>query len=162
MSKEAMKLALEAAYLAGFNASGEGYNGEYGIDCPEENAIWKKDRDNALLEALAEQPAQKRPQNCGTGYCSCIECVMEPAQQEPVAFLVDDDLYYPEEIDWESLQEQGHTVVPLYTSPPAQRTWVGLTDEEVLELFHKFTSATGKSWLDLYRTTEAKLKEKNT
>ena len=21
----------------------------------------------------------KRPQNCGTGYCSCIECVMEPA-----------------------------------------------------------------------------------
>ena len=39
---------LDAAYLAGFNASGEGYNGEYGIDCPEENAIWKKDRDNAL------------------------------------------------------------------------------------------------------------------
>ena len=29
---------------------------------------------------VAEQPAQKRPQNCGTGYCSCIECVMEPAQ----------------------------------------------------------------------------------
>jgi hypothetical protein len=29
--------------------------------------------------------AYKRPQNCGTGYCSCIECVMEPAPvQEPV------------------------------------------------------------------------------
>ena len=27
------------------------------------------------------KPAQKRPQNCGTSYCSCIECVMEPAQQ---------------------------------------------------------------------------------
>ena len=25
------------------------------------------------------QPEQKRPQNCGTSYCSCIECVMEPA-----------------------------------------------------------------------------------
>jgi hypothetical protein len=37
----------------------------------------------ALRKALAEQPAQKRPQNCGTSYCSCIECVMEPAQQEP-------------------------------------------------------------------------------
>jgi hypothetical protein len=24
------------------------------------------------------QPAQ-RPQNCGTSYCSCVECVMEPA-----------------------------------------------------------------------------------
>jgi len=56
--KETMKLALEAAYLAGFNASGEGYNGEYGIDCPEENAIWKKDRDNeltAIKQALAQQ-----------------------------------------------------------------------------------------------------------
>jgi hypothetical protein len=27
---------------------------------------------------------QKRPQNCGTGYCSCIECVMEPAAQPAV------------------------------------------------------------------------------
>ena len=26
------------------------------------------------------QPEQKRPPNCGTGYCSCIECVMEPKQ----------------------------------------------------------------------------------
>jgi hypothetical protein len=60
MKDEALKLALEAAYLAGFNASGEGYNGEYGIDCPEENATWKKDRDNelaAIKQALAAQPA---------------------------------------------------------------------------------------------------------
>jgi hypothetical protein len=41
------------------------------------------------------------------------------AVQEPVAFLVDGDLYYPEEIDWESLQKQGHTVASLYTIPPA-------------------------------------------
>ena len=27
----------------------------------------------------------KRPQNCGTGYCSCIECPYEPVKQEPVA-----------------------------------------------------------------------------
>jgi hypothetical protein len=26
----------------------------------------------------------KRPPNCGTSYCSCVECVMEPEQQEPV------------------------------------------------------------------------------
>ena len=26
-----------------------------------------------------------RPQNCGTGYCSCIECPYEPVKQEPVA-----------------------------------------------------------------------------
>jgi hypothetical protein len=53
--------------------------------------------------------------------------------------------------------------VPLYTTPPAaQRQWVGLTDEEVFEIFGHFTAMTGKSWLYLYRMTEAKLKEKNT
>ena len=32
------------------------------------------------------QPVEpvKRPQNCGTGYCSCIECPYEPVKQEPV------------------------------------------------------------------------------
>ena len=49
----------------------------------------------------------------------------------------------------------------LYTLPP-QRTQVDLTDEEVFGLFGKFTAMTGKSWLDLYRMTEAKRKEKNT
>ena len=47
----------------------------------------------------------------------------------------------------------------LYTTP--QRTWVGLTDAEVFELFGRFTTMTGKSWLDLYRMAETKLKEKN-
>lgn len=33
----------------------------------------------AIMEAekVLAKPKQKRPQNCGTGYCSCIECVME-------------------------------------------------------------------------------------
>jgi hypothetical protein len=61
MSKEALKLTLEAAYLAGWNASGEGYNAEYPFGDharnPEEDAAWIKDRDNALQKALAEQPA---------------------------------------------------------------------------------------------------------
>ena len=47
-----------------------------------------------------------------------------------------------------------------FTQSP-QRTWVGLTDEEVLGLFGKFTAMTGRGWVDLYRMTEAKLKEKN-
>lgn len=36
-----------------------------------------------LKKQLEEQPAQKRPPNCGTGFCSCIECVMEPKQPAP-------------------------------------------------------------------------------
>ena len=41
---------------------------------------WIEARD-AVKAALA-QTEQKRPQNCGTGYCSCIECVMEPPQRK--------------------------------------------------------------------------------
>lgn len=42
------------------------------------------DRDEGLAcpdsatQTQAQQPQAQRPQNCGTGYCSCIECVMEP------------------------------------------------------------------------------------
>ncbi len=36
-----------------------------------------------LKKQLEEQPAQKRSSNCGTGFCSCIECVMEPKQPAP-------------------------------------------------------------------------------
>ena len=32
-------------------------------------------------DGMHHNKPQKRPQNCGTGYCSCIECVMEPAQE---------------------------------------------------------------------------------
>jgi hypothetical protein len=46
--------------------------------------IWE----DALAATPPAAPVQKRPPNCGTGYCSCVECVMEPAaqpaQQEPI------------------------------------------------------------------------------
>jgi hypothetical protein len=32
-----------------------------------------------LSDRIAQMDAEKRPQNCGTTYCSCIECVMKPA-----------------------------------------------------------------------------------
>jgi len=50
----------------------------------------------------------------------------------------------------------------LYTRPQ-QRTWVGLTDEEMLTLEETTTCAKDESWLrNLTRAIEAKLKEKNT
>ena len=46
--------------------------------------------------------------------------------------------------------------LPWYTSPP-QRTWVGLTAEEMKELWEN------KGWyVTMYKAVEAKLKEKNT
>lgn len=51
------KEVLEQAYLAGFMASREGYNGEFPfdeLDLPIDNKAWLKDRDNALRDVLAE------------------------------------------------------------------------------------------------------------
>ena len=49
-------------------------------------------RDEALRQAL-EQPAQERPQNCGTGYCSCIECLYEQtAPAQPWVGLTDEEI----------------------------------------------------------------------
>ena len=62
----------------------------------------------ALREALAEQPAQ---------------------QQEPVAKVVTDN---SRELVVESLNSKYlRKGTKLYTSPPASKPWVGLTDEEI-------------------------------
>jgi hypothetical protein len=52
---------------------------------------------------------------------------------------------------------------PLYTTPP-QRTWVGLTDEELDALYRavKIRLMGTYDTKDIYRAVEAKLKEKNT
>ena len=42
----------------------------------------------------------------------------------------------------------------------AQRPWVGLTSEEVLDLFDR-NNVYGSKWIKFARTVEAKLKEKN-
>ena len=119
-------------------------------------------------------PAQKRPQNCGTGYCSCIECVMEPRNQEPVAYQ-----YQSKDGVWRDFISQSHyeatvedgswPIRALYTSPqPAQRTWVGLTTKEIREWWASENGledclmAKLDDFEQVARAIETKLKEKNT
>ena len=45
--------------------------------------------------------------------------------------------------------------------PVAQRPWVGLTPEEILDLFDR-NNVYGSKWVEFARTVEAKLKKKNT
>jgi len=50
----------------------------------------------------------------------------------------------------------------MHRSPPAaQRQWIGLTPEEVLDLFD-VNNVYGSKWIEFARTVEAKLKERNT
>ena len=89
----------------------------------------------ALREALAEQPAQ----------------------QEPVAIALNTGT--KQGVKWLKNVEHGEH---LYTSPPAQRTWVRLTNNELQPIANEYRILFG-SWVeDFARAIEAKLKEKNT
>ena len=143
-----MRLALEAL---------EGNTTNPVID-PEQAAI-EDQAITALQEALAEQPAQQKPvvfyrcNGCGHAYeqvhptsCDCMEgssfeqvnyYTSPPAQQEPVAGVVIRD-------SLPTLLQDRHikkTDERLYTSPPAQRTWVGLTDGKTVALIKQCRDA---------------------
>ena len=208
MSKEAMKLALEALEHCkdviverGLNGSPE-FAKKWGLALPLERSekaitalrealaeqpyeigtrlaregkgisdLWgavKSDADMAEAQrgyeaALAEQPAQ-RPQNCGTGYCSCIECLFE--QQEPVAWpCVIAEADFSENTVTLAMQCTDYKVSAskhwLYTSPPAQRTWVGLDDEEIQTTWSSVMDGAVFTRREVYKAIEAKLRSKN-
>ena len=77
--KDAMTYAHEAGFFS-FNVVGWKAEFERLIEAVRADAVADQFRDATKMVA---EPV-KRPQNCGTGYCSCIECVMEPVKQEPV------------------------------------------------------------------------------
>ena len=98
----------------------------------------------------------------------------QPAQQEPVTWGV--DWGQAGQIPCVSIIKRlpggGIEVVAveyapyLYTSPPAQRTWVGLTDEDKAEIKkqanYNWETTAGEYASKVQALTEAKLKEKNT
>ena len=58
------------------------------------------------------------------------------------------------ESDWRKVR-------PLYTTPP-QRTWVGLTDEEIVLIVAECAASHQHTDIHFARAIEAKLKERNT
>ena len=89
---------------------------------------------------------------------TAIKEALALAEQEPVAWLkvVETPGGWGKFVEAKP-NEKG--VKPVYTSPPAQRTWVGLTDDEIKEIHHL---SFGKDIAIATGLTEAKLKEKNT
>jgi hypothetical protein len=150
MSKEVMQQALEALVLNNAEWKSLADSGDSGYWKAEDQDHYQQT--NKAITALETELAKP---DFWEGY---VPEPVKPAQQEPVAYLVDGDLYYPEEIDWETLQEQGHTVASLYTQ--AQRTWVSLTDEEITDIWAEASPYYHED--DFARAIEAKLKEKNT
>ena len=86
------------------------------------------------------------------------EALAQPAaletKNEPVAWMSEDEhtVYTSKQVDG-CFQ---HDHIPLYTTP--QRTWVGLTDEEIQECLQGLPTQT----IDVYaRRIETKIKDKN-
>jgi hypothetical protein len=129
----------------------------------------------------AEQPEPTNCRHCG-GEDNVIcagQCKVQPAQQEPDVFDDDIEVIGLNEIRSRWRLEKG---TKLYTSPPAQqepvawerpivytpphmvapaqRTWVGLTDEEITDIWAEASPYYHED--DFARAIEAKLKEKNT
>jgi hypothetical protein len=113
----------------------------------------------AIKEALAQpEPWEK--------FCdsNCVWTDHHPdcklAQQEPVAWRAKN--FYQNQEGWFYVDHLTDLIQPkfepLYTTPP-QRTWVGLTEDEVFEISNKMPYA---DRFDFAEAIEAKLKEKNT
>ena len=79
----------------------------------------------------------------------------ESAQQEPVAWLWE----LTGEVTTDPDRADGMWL-PLYTSPPASKPWVGLTDEERNQVAWS-CGAMSADWLEFADAIEAKLREKN-
>jgi len=105
-------------------------------------------------------------------FCEKLEVLLhetpQPAQQEPVAWRVrfhygtggmakrigDWKLYH-----YSPTPEKDKEVEPLHTSPPAQRTWIGLEKKDKNEII-RMTERDDRGYV--MALVEAKLKEKNT
>ena len=118
---------------------------------------------------LAQQEPVAYPEGDVVGPCicgswpggKCLKCprITAPAQQEPVAW----EQFYPEmgKPKLAYLPPTESTENTLYTSPPAQRTWVGLTNNELQPIADEYRILFG-SWVeDFARAIEAKLRSKN-
>jgi hypothetical protein len=78
--------------------------------------------------------------------------------------IVRDNLFRGLSKSMQKLQAQSINEVlelPNYTQSPQQRTWVGLTDEQVYEIGFDLNIG-GIQTMKVYKAIEAKLKQKNT
>jgi hypothetical protein len=142
MSKEAMKLALEALESCGAAHITDG--GRQWYDEKLVDTAYA-----ALREALAEQPAQQEPK-CG----AIIEVFGKDWRLDYMSLPVGKHKLYTQQCT--------------YTAP-AQRTWVGLSDEAIWLEYQKFwpfhpaeEPTLAKDIAKFAKAIEAKLKERNT
>ena len=101
---------------------------------------------------------------CGTSEAiAVVEKALAQPKQKPMAWKLPDKNV----VFWEDTKEVDEyhgfePTIPLYPHPHPQRTWVGLTNNDLQPIAEEYRILFG-SWVhDFARAIEAKLKEKNT
>jgi hypothetical protein len=124
-------------------------------------------KEEALRLALDALECWQRNEDCNeprSKIIGAIKAALE-AKYEPVAYINVEQrkLEWAKYVSWGTPTVVNLPKIPLYTTPP-QRTWVGLTDEEIVELHHEIKVQLMGTYKteDIYRAIEVKLKEKNT
>ena len=107
-----------------------------------------------FVEWFASDDHSVRPQHKAPEVVEALRQALAQPEQEPVGYVTIETISSwakVPSIKWFKKPTQG----PLYTAPP-KREWVGLTDEEVDEIYMH------EGHEDVVLLTQAKLKEKNT
>ena len=144
MSKEAMKLALEALEHMLEDAKQERLTVEYWNECVD------------AITAIKQARSDHTEDN--------LEMVVAPVQEPRCAVIV--EVFGKDwRLDYMSLPVGKHKLYTqqyIYTTPPAaQRQWVGLTEQEQGAIMEDL-NAHGTNLYPFAQAIEAKLKEKNT
>jgi hypothetical protein len=87
---------------------------------------------------------------------TAIKAALE-AKDEPVAWMNQNGVVRKVGYEW----GPNNTLTALYATPP-QRTWVGLTDEEIVLIVAECAASHQHTDIHFAKAIEAKLKEKNT
>ena len=122
-----------------------------------ESDIYKRHWDIASCKAYAEQLRDKKRANTAEHAAEAIEYLLalaQPKEPEPIKYWIASNNAIC------ALLRQAHDALAL-TSYPLQRTWVGLTDEEAMQICID-CGCMSEDWLMLLDAIEAKLKQKNT
>jgi hypothetical protein len=143
---EALKLALEALEASHFLIHGDEtkgglafcmdgyYSGCFDIDSNDKQA---NEAITAIKEALAQPKSEYE-----RGFINGMQKQMQSSVDKAVNAMTQPTYYIPNK---------------------DERTWVGLTDKEMLSIEETTTCTKDESWLrNVTRAIEAKLKEKNT
>ena len=143
---EALKLALEALEYISSHYMSLPKIGCMALAAIEEALAEQTYPDNfihALMYDVAKRDSEAQP------------------EQEPVAWITKNGKGW---LRWHRPEdsEKNKDSIPLYTSPPASKPWVGLSTIELDEIDAPIRERGHAAISEIYRAIEAKLKEKNT